>query len=185
MTTHTATIEQLTEHIAEQISDIPAVEAGLIDIRVDWDEYYQAWRVYTRTTAHDAYGQLIDYTRWEQAGWAADGTPEQVLAGVCEAVHPGAILAARWQHEDGILYEPATIEAGADDDDDVHVGFYRLAEEPEALITAAATDLGGWRGRLDWNAPGQTGVTIEGVEDPDRCGSMTELIRELVAGVEE
>ena len=177
MTTHT------TDTIIEQISDIPAVQDGLVDIRVDWDESYQAWRVCTRTPRHDSYGQLVGHTEWDQAGWAADGTPEQVLAGVCEAVHPGAISVARWQDEDGILYESVTIDG--DGGDDVHVGYYHLAEEPEALITAAATDTGGWQGGLDWYAPGQTGVTIEGVEDPDRCGSMTELLRELAADAEE
>ena len=39
--------------------------------------------------------------------------------------------------------------------------------------------------RADWYAPGQTGVTIDGVEDPDRCDSMVELIRELAAYAEE
>lgn len=53
------------------------------------------------------------------------------------------------------------------------------------LITCAATDEGGWEGGLDWYAPGQTCVTIMDVEDPDRCGSMTELIRELAADVTE
>ena len=170
--------------IAEQIADIPAVEDGLVDIRVDWDEPYQGWRVYTRTPTYGPDGQPVDHTEWDQAGWAADGTPEQVLAGVCEAVHPGAISVARWQGEDGILYESATIDG--DEGEDVHLGFYRHAEEPEALITAAATDLGGWQGRLDWYAPGDEGSpTIEGVEDPDRCDSMTELIRELAADAEE
>lgn len=179
MTTHTTiTVEQ----IAEQITDIPAVRDGLVDISVSWDEPYQAWRVYTRTPIHDADGQLVDHTEWRQAGWAADGTPEQVLAGVCEAAHPGAAMAARWQHEDGIIYESVALD---DDDEPVYVYFYRLAEEPEALITVAATDMGGWEGGLDWYAPGQTGVTIEGVEDPDRCDSMTELIRELAADAEE
>ena len=178
MTTHTTTIEQ----VAEQITDIPAVQAGLVDIRVGWDESHQAWRVYTRTPIHDAEGQLVDCTEWGQAGWAADGTPQQIIAGVCAAVHPGVISVARWQHEDGILYETATIDG--DEGEDVHVGFYRLAEEPEALIACAATDRGGWQGRLDWYAPGQTGVTIEGVEDPDRCESMVELIRELAADAE-
>ena len=176
MTAHTGIAAQ----VAEQTSDIPAVQDGLVDIRVDWDENYQAWRVYTRTPIHDADGQLVDCTEWGQAGWAADGTLEQVLAGVCEAVHPGAILAARWQDEDGVLYESTTIDGG-DDGEDVHVGYYRLPEEPEALITCAAADIGGW----DWSAPGQTGVTIEGVETPDRCDSMTELIRELAADAEE
>ena len=187
MTTHTThtTIEQIAELVAEQITDIPAVQDGLVDIRVSWDEPYQAWRVSTRTPIHDTYGQRTGQTEWDQAGWAADGTPEQVIAGVCEAVHPGAILAARWQDEDGILYESTTLEAGGDAAADVHVGFYRLAEAPEALITAAATDIGGWQGGLDWYAPGQTSVTIEGVEDPDRCGSMTELIRELAADAED
>lgn len=179
----TVTIEQQTECIAEQISDIPAVMDGLVDIRVGWDEYYQAWRVYTRTPIHDPEGLPAGHTEWRQAGWAADGTPEQVLAGVCKAVHPGAISVARWQDEDGILYESTTI--AGDEGEDVHVGFYRLAEEPAALIAAAATDIGGWQGRLDWYAPGQDGATIEGVEDPDRCGSMTELIRELAADAEE
>lgn len=183
MTTHT--IEQIAEQVAEQITDIPAVQDGLVDIRVGWDEPYQAWRVYTRTPIHDADGQLTDHTEWIQAGWAADGTPGQVIAGVCEAVHPGAISVARWQHEDGILYESAAIEADGDAAAEVHVGFYRLAEEPEALLTCAATDFGGWEGGLDWYAPGQTGATIEGVEDPDRCESMAELIRELAADAEE
>ena len=184
MTTHT-TIEQIAEHVAEQITDIPAVQDGLVDILVSWDEPYQAWRVSARTPIHDAYGQLTGHTEWDQAGWAADGTPEQVIADVCQAVHPGAISVARWQHEDGILYESASIEADGDGAEDVHVGFYRLAEEPGALIACAATDGGGWEGGLDWYAPGQTGVTIEGVENPDRCGSMTELIRELAADAEE
>nr|DAW08933.1 MAG TPA: hypothetical protein [Caudoviricetes sp.] len=183
MTTHTEIAT--TDLVAEQISDIPAVQDGLVDIRVGWDEYYRAWRVYTRTPIHDPEGQLVDCTEWDQVGWAADGTPEQVIAGVCEAVHPGAILAGRWQDEDGILYESTTIEADGDNAADVHVGFYRLAEEPEALIACAATDTSGWQGGLDWYAPGQDGVTIEGVEDPDRCGSMTELIRELAADAEE
>ena len=184
MTTHT-TIEQIAEHVAEQVADIPAVQDGLVDIRVSWDELYQAWRVSTRTPTHDADGQLIGNTEWDQAGWAADGTPEQVIADVCQAVHPGAISVARWQHEDGILYESATIEADGDDAADVHVGFYRLGEEPGALITCAATDHGGWEGGLDWYAPGQTGVTIYEVEAPDRCGSMTELLRELAADAKE
>ena len=184
MTTHTTT-EQIAEQVAEQITDIPAVQDGLVDIRVSWDEPYQAWRVSTRTPIHDADGQLTGHTEWIQAGWAADGTPGQVIADVCQAVHPGAISVARWQHEDGILYESDTIEADGDDAADVHVGFYRLAEAPSALVTAAATDHGGWEGGLDWYAPGQTGVTIEGVEDPDRCDSMTELIRELAVDSEE
>ena len=182
MTTHTTTTEQLAGYIAEQITDIPAVQDGLVDIQVSWDEPYQAWRVYTRTPIHDPEGQLIGYTEWDQAGWAADGTPEQVIAGVCEAVHPGAISVARWQHEDGILYDSAATDG--EGGDDVHVGYYRLEEEPEALIVCAATDQGGWVGGLDWSAPGQTGATIEGVEDPDRCGSMTELLRELAADAE-
>lgn len=184
MTAHT-TIEQIAEHVAEQITDIPAVQDGLVDIQVGWDEPYQAWRVSTRTPIHDTYGQLTGHTEWIQAGWAADGTPGQVIADVCQAVHPGAIAVARWQHEDGILYDSTTIEADRDGAADVHVGFYRLAEEPEALIVCAATDYGGWEGGLDWYAPGQTGVTIMDVEDPDRCGSMTELIRELAADVKE
>lgn len=183
--TISTTIEQIAEQVAEQITDIPAVQDGLVDIRVSWDEPYLAWRVSTRTPIHDADGQLTGHTDWDQAGWAADGTPGQVIADVCQAVRPGAISVARWQHEDGILYESATIEADGDDAEDVRVGFYRLAEEPEALITCAATDCGGWEGGLDWYAPGQTGVTIEDVEDPDRCGSMTELIRELAADAEE
>lgn len=178
MTTHTA-----TTIIAAQISDIPAVEDGLVDICVDWDEPYQAWRVYTRTPIHDADGLIAGYTGWDQAGWAADGTPEQVLAGVCEAVHPGAISVARWQHEDGVHYDSDTIDG--DEGEDVHVGFYRLAEEPTALIAVAATDTGGWQGRLDWYAPGCDAPTIEGVERPDRCGSMAGLIRELAADAEE
>lgn len=180
--TISTTIEQIAEQVAEQITDIPAVQAGLVDIRVSWDEPYQAWRVITRTPIHDADGQITGYTEWDQAGWAADGTPGQVIADVCRAVHPGAISVARWQHEDGILYESAAI--GGDDEGYTYVGFYRLAEEPEALISCAATDGGGWVGGLDWYAPGQDGVTIEGVEDPDRCGSMTELIRELAADAE-
>lgn len=184
MTAHT-TIEQIAEQVAEQITDIPAVQDGLVDIRVSWDEPYRAWRVSARAPIHDAYGQITGYTEWGQAGWAADGTPGQVIADVCQAVHPGAISVARWQHEDGILYAPATIEADGDGAADVHVGFYRLAEEPEALITCAATDCGGWEGGLDWHAPRQTGVTIEDVEDPDRCESMAELIRELTADAEE
>lgn len=182
MTTRT-TIEQISEYIAEQITDIPAVQDGLVDIRVSWDEPYQAWRVSTRTPIHDADGQLTGHTEWIQAGWAADGTPEQVIADVCQAAHPGAAMAARWQGEDGIIFDSAVVDGNTCED--IHVGFYRLTEEPEALITAAATDMGGWHGRLDWYAPGQTGVTIEGVEDPDRCDSMTELIRELVADTEE
>lgn len=184
MTTHT-TIEQIAEQVAEQIADIPAVQDGLVDIRVRWDEPYQAWRLSTRTPIHDADGQLTGHTEWIQAGWAADGTPEQVIADVCQAVHPGAISVARWQHEDGILYESITLEADVAADAEVHVGFYRLAEEPGALVACAATDLGGWEGGLDWYAPGQTVVAIEGVEDPDRCESMTELIRELAADAEE
>ena len=184
MTTHT-TIEQIADIVAEQIADIPAVQDGLVDIRVSWDEPYQAWRVSARTPIHDADGQLTGHTEWIQAGWAADGTPGRVIADVCQAVHPGAISVARWQHEDGILYESTTLEADGDDAADVHVGFYRLAEEPEALIACAATDHGGWVGGLDWYAPGQTAATIEGVESPDRCGSMTELIRELAADAEE
>lgn len=183
--TISTTIEQIAEQVAEQITDIPAVQDGLVDIRVSWDEPYQAWRVYTRTPPHDADGQLTGHTDWDQAGWAADGTPGQVIADVCQAVHPGAISVARWQHEDGILYESTTLEADGDDAEDVYVGFYHLAEDPEALIACAATDYGGWEGNLGWYAPGQTGVTIVDVEDPDRCGSMTELIRELAADVEE
>lgn len=179
------TIEQIAECVAEQITDIPAVQDGLVDIRVSWDELYRAWRVSTRTPIHDTYGQLTGHTEWDQAGWAADGTPEQVIADVCQAVHPGAISVARWQHEDGILYESTTLEADGDGTADVHVGFYRLAEAPEALITCAATDYCGWVGGLDWYAPGQDGVTILDVEDPDRCGSMTELLRELAADAEE
>lgn len=171
------------DQIADQIADIPAVAADLADIRVDWDEYCQAWRVYLRHPIHDPEGQLTGYTEWDQAGWAADGTLDQVIAGVCEAVHPGAILVARWRDEDGILYESSTIDG--DDAEAVHVGFYRLAEEPEALIAVAATDTGGWEGRLDWYAPGQDGAVIKDVEDPDRCGSMTELLRELAADAEE
>lgn len=178
------TTEQIAEQVAEQITDIPAVQDGLVDIRVSWDEPYQAWRVSTNTPIHSADGQLIGHTEWDQAGWAADGTPEQVIADVCQAVHPGAIAVARWQHEDGILYESATIEADGDDAEDVHVGFYRLAGAPEALIACAATDICGWEGGLAWYAPGQTGVTIMDVEAPDRCISMTELIRELVADAE-
>ena len=178
MIPHTA----IAAHVAEQIADIPAVEAGLVDIRVSWDEPYQAWRVYTRTLTHDADGELIGHSEWDQAGWAADGTPEQILAGVCEAVHPGAAMAARWQGEDGIIYEAATTEGA--EGEDIHVGFYRLSEEPAALIVAGATDLGGWQGGLDWYDPGQTGVTIEDVEDPDRCESMAALIRELLADAE-
>lgn len=170
------------EQIAEQISDIPAVQDGLVDIRTAWDEPYQAWRVSARTPIHDADGQLTGHTEWDQAGWAADGTLEQVLADVCEAVHPGAILAGRWRDEDGILYESTTITGPAGEA--VHVGFYSLAEEPEALIACAATDTTGWQGGLDWTAPGQTSATIEGVEAPDRCESMTELIRELAADAE-
>ena len=179
MTTHTSIT---AAQVAEQISDIPAVQDGLVDIRADWDEPYQAWRVYARTLTHDAYGQLTGRTRWEQAGWAADGTLEQVLAGVCEAVHPGAAMAARWQGEDGVLYDSATTEGV--EGEDVHAGFYRLAEEPEALIVCAATDTGGWVGGLDWYAPGHDLVTIENVEAPDRCDSMAELIRELAADAE-
>ena len=181
----TTTIEQVAEHIAEQITDIPAVQDGLVDIRVSWDEPYQAWRVSTRATSHDADGQLTGHTAWDQAGWAADGTPEQVIADVCQAVHPGAISVARWQHEDGILYESTTLEADGASAADIHVGFYRLAEEPEALIVCGATDHGGWVGGLDWYAPGQDSVTIVDVESPDRCGSMTALLRELAAYAEE
>ena len=177
MTTHTEIAQAL-------IDALPAVQAGVIEIRVSWDEYYQAWRVYTRTPIHGADGQLTGHTGWGQAGWAADGTPEEILHGVCEAVHPGAISVARWQGEDGILYESTTID-GDGAGEDIHIGFYRPAEEPEALIVAAATDMGGWQGRLDWYAPGQDGVTIEGVEDPDRCKSMTDLICELAADAEE
>lgn len=183
MTTHTT--EQIADIIAEQITDIPAVQDGLVDIRVSWDEPYQAWRVSARTPIHDADGQLVGHTEWDQVGWAADGTPGQVIADVCQAVHPGAISVARWRHEDGILYESTTLEAAGDDAADVHVGFYSLAEDPTASIACAATDYGGWEGGLDWSAPGQTGVTIEGVESPDRCGSMTELLRELAADAEE
>ena len=177
-------ISTTIEQIAEQITDIPAVQDGLVDIRVSWDEPYQSWRVSTRTPIHDADGQLTGHTEWDQAGWAADGTLGQVIADVCQAVHPGAISVARWQHEDGILYESTTLEADGDDAADVHVGFYRLAEAPGALVTAAATDHGGWVGGLDWYAPGQEGVTIMDVENPDRCGSMAELIRELAADIE-
>ena len=182
MTTHTTT-HITAEQLAEQITDIPAVQDGLISIRADRDEPYQAWRVYTCTPIHDTDGQLTGHTEWRQAGWAADGTLEQVLAGVCEAAHPGAAMVARWQGEDGIIFDSAVVDG--DDGEDVHVGFYRLAEEPEALIVAGATDMGGWHGRLDWYAPGQTAATIEGVEAPDRCGSMAELIRELAADAEE
>lgn len=182
MTTHTTIT---AAQVAEQITDIPAVQDGLVDIRVSWDEPYQAWRVSSRTPIHDADGQRIGQTEWDQAGWAADGTPGQVIADVCQAVHPGAISVARWQHEDGILYESTTLEADGDDAADVHVGCYCLAEDPRGLIACAATDLGGWEGGLDWYAPGQTGATILDVEDPDRCGSMAELIRELMADAED
>ena len=178
MTTHTTIAAQ----VAELIAGLPAVQDGLVDIRACWDDARQAWRVSASTPAFDRDGQAAARPEWRLAGWAADGTPEEILQGVCRAARPGAAMVGRWQGEDGIIYESVTIDS--DDDEDVYVGFYRHRDAPGALITCAATD-SGWEGSLDWYAPGDEAATIEAVEDPDRCGSMAALILELAADADE